>query len=243
MSVLQPKAVTALAARTLLSAAETPSAAAALIAFYLLNGLLFSLPLFLGGQASVRGLLDAGPLLLALLAPALTMGLLAEELRTGTFETLATSPLEDWDIVLGKYLGFSALMALLVAGLLYFPVAVSLIAAPPGLDWGASLGVLLALFLQSLLFGAAGLFASSLTRSQAAAFLVSFSLCFALLACGRLSPVLPGTLGALARFAGVESHADALARGVVDTRDLVYFATGTAAFLFLAVQRLEARRR
>jgi ABC-2 type transport system permease protein len=242
MIPFQPKAVAALAARTLRSAAGTPSVVAALLVFYLITGLLFSLPLFLEGQASIRGLLDVAPLLLALLAPALTMGLLAEELRTGTFETLATSPLEDWDIVLGKYLGFSALLGLLVAGLLYFPISVSVLSAPPGLDWGAACCTLLALLLQGLLFGAIGLFASSLTRSQAAAFLVAFSLCFALLACGRSAPMLPGALSSLARYASVEGHMDALARGVLDTRDLVYFATGVFAFLFLAVQRLEARR-
>jgi ABC-2 type transport system permease protein len=170
------------------------------------------------------------------------MGLLAEELRAGTFETLATSPLEDWDIVLGKYLGFAALHGLLVAGLLFFPVCVSLLAAPPGLDWAAALGALLALLLLGLLFGAIGLFASSSTRSQAAAFLVSFALCFSLFACGKVSALLPGAAGELARWAGVDSHLAALSKGVLDTRDLAYFLTGSAAFLFLAVQRLEARR-
>lgn len=238
----QPAAVAALARRTLRAALDTPAAPAALGAFYLLVGGLFSLPLFLNGQAEVRGLLDTAPLLLTLLAPALTMGLIAEELRAGTFETLATSPLEDWDLVLGKYLGFAALHGLLIAGLLFFPLAVSLLAAPPGLDWAAALGALVALLLLGLLFGAIGLFASSLTRSQAAAFLIGFSLCFALFACGKLSPVLPGRLGAFAQWAGIDSHLNELSKGVLDTRDLCYFFTGTAAFLFLAVQRLEARR-
>ena len=238
----QPPAVAALARRTLREALDTPSAAAALGVFYLLVGALFSLPLFLEAQASVRGLLDVAPLLLTLLAPALTMGLLAEELRAGTFETLATSPLEDWDIVLGKYLGFALLLALLVGGLLFFPLAVSLLAAPPGLDWGAALGALLSLYLLGLLFGAAGLFASALTRSQAAAFLIGFTACFLLFAFGKLSALLPGAAGRLVGWAGVDVHLSALSKGVLDTRDLVYFLTGTAAFLFLAVQRLEARR-
>jgi len=242
MKPFQPAAVRALAGRTLLGALETPSAGAALVVFYFLTGYLFLMPLFLNGQATVRPLLDFTPLLLSLLVPALTMGLLAEELRGGTFETLATYPLEDWDIVLGKYLGFACLHALLVAGLVLYPLVLSALAAGPGLDWGEAGGVLLALLLVGLLFGAVGVFASSLTRSQTAAFLGAFAVCFALLVCGKLSALLPGSAGALADYAGLDGHLQTLAKGVVDTRDLAYFATGAAAFLFLAVQRLEARR-
>lgn len=240
--MIAPKAVRALASRTLVSAVETPAAAAALGVFYLLTGYLFLTPLFFVGQASIRPLLDFAPLLLTLLTPALTMGLLAEELRAGTFETLAAAPLEDWDVVLGKYLGFAALHAALVGGLLLYPLCLSMLAAPPGLDWAEALGVLLGLLLQGLLFGAIGLFASSLTRSQAAAYLLAFALCFAALSSGQLEPFLPPAAARLAEAAGVMGRLETLARGVLDARDLAYFATGTAAFLFLAVQRLEARR-
>ncbi len=242
MRPFQPAAVRALARRTLAAAFDTPSAAAALVVFYLLTGYLFLMPLFLNGQATIRPLLDFTPLLLALLTPALTMGLLADEVRTGTFETLATYPLEDWDIVLGKYLGFAGLHALLAAGLLLYPLVLSAIAAGPGLDWGESAGVLAALLLTGLLFGAIGLFASSLTRSQTAAFLTAFALCFALVVCGKLSTLLPPAAGTLADYLGLDSHLQTLAKGVLDTRDLAYFLTGSLAFLFLAVQRLEARR-
>lgn len=242
MKPFQPSAVRALAGRTLLAAVETPSAAAALVVFYLLTGYLFLMPLFLNGQATIRPLLDFVPLLLAMLTPALTMGLLADELRAGTFETLATYPLEDWDIVLGKYLGFAGLHAALVGGLLLYPLALSALAAGPGLDWGEALGVLVSLLLLGLLFGAIGLFASSLTRSQTAAFLAAFAVCFGLLVCGKLSALLPPSAGALADYVGVDSHLQTLAKGVFDTRDLVYFAAAAAGFLFLAVQRLEARR-
>lgn len=238
----QPWAVRALARRTLLSAFQTPVAPAALFVFYLACGYLFALPLLLEGQATVRGLLDAAPLLLTLLVPALTMGLLAEELRAGTFETLATCPLEDWDIVLGKFLGFAALHALLVAGLLIYPLALSVVAAPPGLDWGETAGVLCALLLQGWLYGAIGLFASSLTRSQAAAYLAGFALCFAPFACGKAAALLPGPLASAAEVLGLDAHVSALARGVFDLRDLLYFASGAAAFLLLAAARLEARR-
>ena len=126
----QPKAVRALASRTLAFYLDTPSAGAALVVFYLLTGYLFLMPLFLFGQASIRPLLEFAPLLLTLLTPALTMGLLADELRSGTFETLATAPVEDWDIVLGKFFGFSTLLAALVAGLALLPLALALLAAP-----------------------------------------------------------------------------------------------------------------
>ena len=242
MSAFSPRAVAAIARRTLASSLETPSAAAAFVVFYALTGYLFLTPLFLEGQASIRPLLDFAPLLLTFVAPALTMGLLAEELRAGTFETLATAPLEDWDIVLGKFLGFAALHAMLVGGLLLYPLALAPLAAPPGLDWGGSLGVLAALLLQGLLFGAIGLLASSMTRSQTAAFLTAFAACFALLACGKLAGMLPPGASGFAEWAGLDLHLETLAKGVLDLRDAAYFATGTAAALFLAAQRLEARR-
>jgi ABC-2 type transport system permease protein len=242
-SFFQTHAVKALAARTLRWYFESPSAYVTLFVFYLLTGYLFAAPLFLVKAASLRGLVDFAPLLLAFLAPALTMGLLADELKSGTFETLATLPLEDWDIVLGKYLGFAALHLVCVAGLLFYVVVLGLCAAPAvGLDWGEMLGTLLGLACTGLVFGAVGLFASSLGRNQVVAFVTAFLVCFVLFILGKSTALLPGGIGAAVEYLGLDSHLDNLAKGVLDSRDLAYFASLVFAFLYLTVQRLQNRR-
>ena len=241
--LFQLDAVLALAGRGFRGYFESPTAYVVLFVFYLLSGYLLTVPLFLVNQASIKGFADNLPLLLCFLAPALTMGLLAEELKSGTFETLATFPLEDWDIVLGKFLGFAATHAVSVAGLAVYPLALSFLVAPPaGLDWGETGGVLLALFLLGLMFGAAGLFASSLSKSQIVAFVTAFLLCFAIFAIGKLAQFAPVMMGRVVEFIGADAHMDTLAKGVIDTRDLLYFATGIFGFLYLTVQRLAGRR-
>jgi ABC-2 type transport system permease protein len=241
MRLFQGRAVRTLVARELRAYFESPSAYVALFVFYLILGYLFAAPLFLVGQSSIKSMTDYGPLLLAFFVPALTMGLLAEELKSGTFESLATLPLEDWDIVLGKYLGFAVLHACAVAGLLFYPVVVGVLSSS-GLDWGETFGVLASLLLLGWTFGAIGLFASSLGKNQIVAFVTSFLFCFAAFAAGKLATLAPAGLSPLFEWIGVDSHVATLSKGVLDTRDLLYFASATFAFLYLAVHRLQGRK-
>lgn len=239
----QGRATLALARATLRGYAESPAAAAALFAFYALLGWFFAIPLFASGQASLAPLLEFAPLLQTALVAALTMSLLAEELRSGTFETLASFPLHDWDIVLGKYLGFAAFHACATAALLVLAVSVRALAAPPaGLDWGEALGVLGALWLHGLALGALGLLASSLGRSLIASFTLAFAAGFALLAAGKLAAYAPGPVARVLEWASLDSHLEALSHGVLDTRDLAYFAAFVFVCLYLAAARLELRR-
>ncbi len=241
--IFQTHAVQALASRSLRGYFESPAAYVALFAFYLLTGYFFCAPLFFVKQASLRPLADFAPLLLVFLAPALTMGLIAEELKSGSFENLATLPLEDWDIVLGKYLGFAGVHLLCVGGMLFYALILAFCVQPIGaLDWGETFGTLLALAGTGLVFGAAGLFASSLGKNQIVAFVTAFLICFVLFLLGKAAPMLPGSLATFADYAGIDSHIDNLAKGVLDSRDLLYFASLIFAFLYLAVQRLGARR-
>jgi ABC-2 type transport system permease protein len=241
--LFQTKAVKILAVRGLRTYFETPAAYIALLVFYLLTGYLFCIPIFLVGQASIKSLMEFEPLMLTFLVPALTMGLLAEELKSGTFECLATLPLEDWDIVLGKFLGFAQLHAIAVAGLLFFPVILTFLVQPPaGLDWGETAGVLSGILLQGFMFGAIGLFASSLGRNQVVAFIVAFTAAFCFFIAGKITPFVPGAASTVVDFLGIDSHMTSLSKGVFDTRDLLYFATVTFAFLYATVERLQARR-
>ena len=241
--ILQRHAVATLAGRELKAYFQSPSAYVALFVFYLLTGYLFTAPLFLVGQASIKNLVDFAPLLLTFLVPALTMGLLSEEIKSGTFENLATLPLEDADIALGKFLGFASLHLIAVAGLAFFPLVLAALVRPPlGLDWGETAGVLAALAFLGLMFGAAGLFTSSLGKNQIVSFIGAFLICFGLFAVGKLSNFAPGVAGRISDFVGLDSHIETLAKGVIDSRDLFYFAGATLFFLYLTVQRLQTRR-
>ncbi|MHB2027161.1 MAG: ABC transporter permease subunit [Elusimicrobiota bacterium] len=242
-SLIQIHALKALAVRGFKNYVESPAAYVVLFVFYLLTGYLFALPLFLAGEASIRGMQDFVPLLLTFLVPALAMGLLAEELRSGTFETLATLPLEDWDIVLGKYLGFCAFYLLVMAGLLFYPVVLSFMVQPPShLDWGQTLGILCSFSCLGLMYGAIGLFASSINKNQIVALVTAFLICFALFLFGKLDNFFSGPLATVVAFIGSDSHIAAMSKGVFDTRDIVYFASVIFIFLHLTVQRLQSRR-
>jgi len=103
-------------------------------------------------------------------------------------------------------------------------------------------GTLAGLAGAGLAFGAVGLCASSLGRSQVVAFVTAFLVCFVLFLMGKSAALLPGSLGNVVGYLGLDSHIDNLAKGVLDSRDLVYFASLISAFLYLAVQRLQSRR-
>ncbi len=241
--LFQVHAVKALAHKGLRVALESPSTYVALFVFYLLTGYLFMAPLFLVGQATIKTLIDFEPIILSFFVPALTMGLLSEELKSGTFETLATFPLEDWDIVLGKYLGFASLYTLVIAALLFFAVGLAFLVAPPAhLDWGESIGTLCALTFEGLLIGAAGLYTSSFSKNQIVSFITAFLIGFSFVVIGKFAIFLPTGLSSILDFIGLDSHMQTMGKGVLDTRDLLYFASFIFIFLYLTAQKLSHRR-
>lgn len=237
------RAMGALAGRTFLNAIESPIAYVAGLFFYAFVGALFATSYFAQNQASLDGVASLAPWGLWFVIPILTMGLLSEEMRSGTFESLATLPVTDTEIVLGKFAGFAGVAALLIGGLSFF-VFITLITVQPqlGLDWGGSLGTLVALYLLCLLFGAIGLFASSLAKSQVVSVIVALMFCTFFFMIGQFVGVFPGFLARACDFIGVSSHLASMSRGVWDLRDLAYFGSLTGYFLFLTVQRLSTRR-
>jgi ABC-2 type transport system permease protein len=195
------------------------------------------------GIASFGGFSSLPPWLLWFVVPALTMGLISDELRSGTFEQLATLPLRDEEIVLGKYIGFAMLAALLVAGLAVYPMLISFTAEKGQAgEWGVALGTLTGLFLVSLTFGAMGLFASSLAKNQVVALILGIIFCTIFFFVGQFYGFFPGVLAKAADFIGLTSHLESISRGVWDIRDIFYFLSMIVMFLYLTVQRLSTRR-
>ena len=232
-----------LARRTFRHSIESPIAYVVAIFFYGFVGALFGLNYFSYNQAAINGIALVSPWILWFVVPALTMGYISDEIRNGTFEQLSTLPIRDGEIVLGKYLGFVFLAFCLTVGLGLFPALVAFTTDHPlGLDWGAGFGVLASLFFMMLLYGALGLWASSLARNQVVALILGMIFCTFFFFVGQFYFLFPGFLSSVADFVGVGSHMQTLSRGVWDIRDLFYFGSFIFIFLFFTTLRLSTRR-
>ena len=218
---------------------DTPTAYVVTVVMLLLLGYLFASPLFLMNQASLASLLDSAPLLFLFFIPALTMRLYAEEYKSGTIEILATLPVLDVEILASKYLAAMTVVTFMLAGTAPYPIVLWLLGNP---DWGAMLCGYAALWLSAALLASIGLWASTLTRNQITAFITAFLIGFILFLAGKFHVLFPPLAATAMDFIGFDSHMATLGRGVLDTRDLLYFATFTGYFLYLAYLRSSLRR-
>lgn len=216
----------------------SPVAYGVAAAFLLLCGLFFVGGVAQWQDANLQSLFASLSIVLLLIAPLLTMGLLSREQDQGTIELLLTAPLRDWEVVLGKFLAaYLFYLATIAVTVLYVPI-VARYGTP-------DLGIIGAGYLGLALLGAAllalGLFTSALTRSQAVAAVLGVGIGVALWLLEAIGPVLGGAREVLAYLAP-SGHYYRFLEGVIDTRAGVYLASFTFVFLFLAVQVLEARR-
>ena len=209
------------------------------VIFLLINGWLFVSPLFVVNQSTLDTFVRPLPLIFTFLVPALTMRAFSEEFKVGTMEYLATLPIEDHQIVIGKYLAALCLIGLLVAFTVTFPLILLLIGRP---DLGQLIGTYVSILGLASLFAAIGIWASAFTRNQVVAFIIGFFVCFIFYLLGRIADFLPGMLSGFIRNLSVESHFDALARGVLDTRDLLYWASGTVFFLVSSLAVVQSKK-
>jgi ABC-2 type transport system permease protein len=196
---------------------------------------------FARGQADLRGLFEAVPVLTLLLVPAMTMRLWAEEAKQGTLEVLLTLPVEDRELVAGKFLASWALLAFGLALTLPLPVTVAFLG---NLDWGPVVGGYLGALLLGAAYLAVGQFVSSLTQNQILAFLLALAVCMALWGVGTelFVALFSDRTAAVLRAIGTGSRFDSIARGVIDVRDVLYYASVTVLFLYLCVSALRAKR-
>ncbi len=197
-----------------------------------------------GNYATLDQLFDIAPMIFTFLVPAITMRSFAEENQNGTIELLATRPLRDTDIVLGKFLAAFALAAIaLVPTLLYYYTVYQLGAPKGNLDSGAVAGSYIGLLLLAAAFTSIGLLASALNNNQIVAFLTAAFFCF-LLHWGfdlfSSLPVFSGRGDALIQSIGMNAHYLSISQGVVDSRDVIYF--GSVILVFLALTAAAVNR-
>ena len=235
-----------IARREFAAAFNSPVAYIVLGVFLLVGGwhYWFFPGVFLEGRASFRSFFGWMPVFMAVLAPALTMRSLAEERKTGTLEMLMTLPVRDWEIVIGKWL---AGVGMLAVGLLFsvvFTFSIAPLVAPgQTFDWGPVVGGYVGSLLMASAFVAIGIYCSALSKNQVIAFIVALSAGAVLLLLAFVIFVLPPSLAEPIQYLSAYYHFESLARGVVDWRDVLYFASISAAALVLAGRALERVRR
>ena len=194
------------------------------------------------GYANVDGLFYLAPWLFLFLCPAVTMRLFAEEKQTGTWELLVTKPLSSLQIVLGKYIaGWTLVSIALLPTLLYY-FSVSYLAEPIGnIDSGAFWGSFIGLFLLASVYVAIGTFASSISNNQIVSFVVALVISFFFYYGFEVNASFfeNGKTIQLLESMGVHAHYKSISRGVIDSRDLLYFAVLTIIFLIGTVKRIK----
>jgi|SRR5690606_4051506 len=214
----------------------------AIIAFLLVNGLLlFVFPgsnIFDYGYATLEPFFQLAPWVLLLLVPAITMRSLSDEFRTGTFEILQTRPLSNWQIVTGKYLGALFVVIIALIPTITYAFTIDDLSASGGIDTGGTAGAFLGLLFLSAVFVAIGLCCSSFTGNAVVAFILSAFVCFLVYqgfsAISQL-PVFEAGADYYIELLGVDFHYNSISRGVVDSRDLIYFLS--VIFFFLLFTR------
>ena len=200
--------------------------------FWVINGLyLFVFPdsnLLDKGYASIDAFFEWVPWVLLIVVPAITMRVYADEFKSGTFEILKTRPLSTIQLVGGKLLGVLLVVALTLLPTIGYAAIINWLSSAPGIDWGATAGSYLGLFLLAAVFAGIGCCCSSFTPNAVVAFLSSTVMGFLLYKGFAALSQLPFFMAGAdyyIQMAGMDFHYRSLSRGVIDTRDLIYFFT------------------
>jgi len=211
----------------------------AIIVFLLVNGLMlfvFENNILDFGYATLDRFFELAPWVLLLLIPAITMRSLSDEFKTGTFELLQTRPLTRWQIVTGKYLGSLVVVVIALLPTIVYYFSIQQLSSTEGIDTGATIGSYIGLFFLAAVFTAIGICSSSFTTNSVVAFIISLIGCALLYygfdAISKL-PALSNGPDYYIAMAGIDFHYQSISRGVIDTRDIIYFLS--VVFLFLMI--------
>jgi ABC-2 type transport system permease protein len=216
----------------------SPLAYVVLGIFLLITGFLFFSTLFINNIASMRAFFNLMPWVLSILAPIITMRLIAEEKKTGTIEQLLTLPITITEIIIGKFLsGLGVIAVGLLFTILFVITLVFLTPINLVFDYGPVIGGYVGSLLLAASFLAIGLFASSLSKNQVIAFIIGFALCFFFYAIDWLAILWPAYSKILEYFS-FDLHFQNFSKGIIDSRDVIFYASFIILFLFLTKQIL-----
>ncbi len=194
--------------------------------------------------ASLAEFFSMAPWVLMFLIPALTMHTLADEFKSGTFELLKTKPLTAWQIILGKYVAILLVMIFVIVPTILYVLTIKTLATQVGIDSGGLVGSYVGLFLLAAVFAAVSLCCSGFTSNAVVAFLISSFVCLLLYygfnAMSKL-PLFTGGTDYYIQMFGIDFHYRSVSRGVIDTRDVIYFATVIYFFLLVTVKKISKK--
>jgi ABC-2 type transport system permease protein len=206
-----------------------------------LTNWLFFKTFFIGGQATMRPYFSLLPILFLFFVPAVSMRLWAEEKKSGTLELLLTLPLKVTEVVMGKYLAAFAFLCISVQLSVSVPLSVGAAGDP---EWGPIVGGYAGAVLMGGAYLAIGMFISNLTENQIIAFIGGVVITFALYIIGSpfVTFSLPNFLVPVFYTLGLANHYDSISRGVIDSRDIIYYCSVIGVFLFLNAYAIETRK-
>ncbi|MEW6088067.1 MAG: ABC transporter permease subunit [bacterium] len=188
--------------------------------FLVLTGWFFFSTFFLYRQAELRNFFELLPLTFAFIIPAVTMRLFSEELNIGSYELLSTMPVSSLDIISGKFMASVIFIIIMLLPTVSYSIFISFLGE---LDWGPVVGGYTGAVLLGAAFSSIGLFSSSLTRNQIIAFIIGMAVCFVLTLLDKILFFLPRDFLSVFEFLGADFHFHNISRGIIDSRDLLYF--------------------
>jgi ABC-2 type transport system permease protein len=217
----------------------SPMAYIVISVFLVLTGWFFTSDLFLTGESSLRSVLSIVPFIFIFFVPAITMRLISEEKKSGTIELLVTMPVNDTDIILGKY--FAALGLLLVGVLFTIPYGLTVVILGDP-DMGMMITGYVGMMLMGAAYVAIGIFASTISRNQVISFIIAFIIIFFLYLVDKFLVIMPAYLVPILQFLSIDYHFMNVVRGVIDSRDVLYYVSVIVFMLALSRLSLESRK-
>jgi ABC-2 type transport system permease protein len=197
------------------------------------------------GVANIDTLFVISPWVFLFLVPAITMNMFAGELKSGTMELLLTRPLTEFQVVFAKYMAAVVLVLIALIPTLFYLFSINSLADPVGnVDFGAIFGSYIGLFFLAAVYSAIGILASSFSKNAIISFLLSVLLCYVFFL-GFENLAYLGFSGKVSDFIisfGINDHYRSMSRGVIDSRDMVYFLSVISVFIFITKLRLESRK-
>lgn len=219
---------------------NSPMAYIFLVIFAIVNGYFFTNTFFLFNQSDMRALFNIVPLVYLFFIPAVTMGLIAREKNVGTIEIIHTMPIKDSEFILGKFFAaFSLILVGLTITLVHF---ITLINVGLNIDYGAVFTGYLGLALVGAVYASVGTFSSSVTDNQVVAFIIGLFIILVFFLMDKLLIFVPVSLAGIIQYLSVEYHFSNISRGVVDSRNLIYFFSVIGFFIVMTVRTLEIRK-
>ena len=217
----------------------SPIAYVVIAVFLILTGWLFFSTFFLYNQAQMRDFFSLLPIIFSFMIPAVTMRLFSEEFNTGSYEIIATLPLKFTDIIAGKFLAAVAFVAVALVPTVSYAIFISFLG---DLDWGPVIGGYIGAVLLGGAFSAVGIFASAITKNQIIAFILGMIICVSLTLIDKLLFFLPESMLGFFQYIGADHHFQNVARGILDSRDLLYFISLIFIALFGAHLAVEEKK-